>query len=169
MTTAELIGAVLTRDLRAVKRELEAYPSEADVWRLTSSIPNSAGTLALHLAGNIRHFVGGVLGGTGYVRDRKAEFADRDVPRAELLRRLDAAIADVGSTMTKLTDAQMAATFPEPVAGKLVSTADMLIHLAVHLTFHLGQIDYHRRLVAGNAASVGAVSPAELRSATPAP
>ncbi len=169
MTTAELIGGILIRDLHAVQRELEAYEREADLWKLTDTIPNSAGTLALHLAGNVRHYVGAVLGGTGYARDRDAEFSRRGVARSELLRELDAAAADVGAVMSRLTDAQMAATFPQPVAGRQCATADMLIHLATHLTFHLGQIDYHRRLVAGNAASIGAVSPAELRSATIAP
>ncbi|MGH7668379.1 MAG: DinB family protein [Gemmatimonadaceae bacterium] len=169
MTTAEMIGTILVRDLRTVQRELEAYEHEADLWTLTSTIPNSAGTLAVHLAGNLRHFVGAVLGGTGYVRDRDAEFSRRDVPRKELLRELDATIADVGAVLSRLTEAQMAATFPQPVAGKRCATADVLLHLATHLTYHLGQIDYHRRLVAGNAASVGAVSPAELRSATSGP
>jgi uncharacterized damage-inducible protein DinB len=169
MTTAELIGGLLVRDLHAVQRELDAYASDADCWRLPATIPNSAGTMALHLAGNLRHYVGAVLGGTGYVRDRDAEFARRDVPRAEIRRELDAAIADVGTVMARLTDAQLATTFPQAVAGTHVSTLDMLMHLATHLTYHLGQIDYHRRLAAGNAASVGAVSPAELRSATPAP
>ncbi len=166
MTTAELIGGVLVRDLRAVQRELEAYEHEADLWKLTETIPNSAGTLAVHLAGNLRHYIGAVLGDTGYIRDRDAEFSRRNVPRAELQRELDAAIVDVGAVMSRLTDTQMSATFPQAVAGRHCATADMLIHLATHLTYHLGQIDYHRRLVAGNAASVGAVSPAELRSAT---
>jgi uncharacterized damage-inducible protein DinB len=168
MTTAELLGGVLLRDVRAVRRELEAYPDEASLWTCPGTIPNSAGTLALHLAGNLRHFIGRVLGGTTYVRDRDAEFSRRGVPRAELLAELDAAIADIAATMPRLTEAQMAATFPQAVAGRHTSTADMLIHIATHLTYHLGQIDYHRRLVAGNAASVGAVSPAELRSAIPA-
>lgn len=168
MTTAELIGGLLVRDVGAVRRELEAYPAEADVWTLTDAIPNSAGTLALHLTGNLRHYVGAVLGGTGYVRDRDAEFARRNVPRAELLRGLDDAIADIGATMSRLTDAQLATTFPEAVAGQRVSTLDMLMHLAVHLTYHLGQIDYHRRLLGHSAASIGAVSPTQMRSATPA-
>jgi uncharacterized damage-inducible protein DinB len=168
MTTAELIGGMLTRDLRAVQRELQAYERESDLWKRPDTIPNSAGTLAVHIAGNLRHYVGAVLGGTGYVRDRPAEFSRRDLPRADMLREWDTTVADVGAVMSRLTDAQMAATFPEAVAGKHASTADMLIHLATHLAYHLGQIDYHRRLVAGNVASIGAVSPTELRSATPA-
>src|SRR2546428_12899647 len=87
------IAAILRRDLGALRREIEAYADERDIWRVAPGISNCAGTLALHLAGNIQCFVGAVLGGTGYVRDRDAEFARRDVPRAELLRDIDAAIA----------------------------------------------------------------------------
>ncbi len=169
MTTAELIGAILVRDLAGVRREIGAYHADADIWKLDPAIPNSAGTLAVHLAGNLRHYVGAVLGDTGYVRDRDAEFSVRGLPRAQVLHQLDAASADITKVMPRLTDAQLAATYPVPVAGHTVSTADMLVHLAVHLTYHLGQIDYHRRLLGGSAKSIGAVAPAELRSATPAP
>ena len=169
MTTAELIGGILVRDLRAVQRELAAYDREEDLWTLTDTIPNSAGTLAAHLAGNLRHYVGAVLGGTQYVRNRDAEFGNRGMPRAALMDELEAAVADVGAVMSRLTETQLSATFPQPVAGKHCSTADMLIHLATHLTYHLGQIDYHRRLLGGNGTSIGAVSPAELRSATATP
>ncbi len=168
MTTAEIIASILVRDLHAVQREIQSYETEADMWRIAEGTPNSAGTLALHLAGNLRHYVGTVLGGGSYVRDRSAEFSQRDVPRAEILRRLDAAISDVTSVLSRLTAARMVATFPEPAGGRWVSTEDMLIHLATHVTYHLGQIDYHRRLLSGNAGSIGAVSLAELRSAKPA-
>src|SRR3989442_15671856 len=87
------IAAILRRDLGALRREIEAYADERDIWRVAPGISNCAGTLALHLGGNIQFFVGAVLAGTGYVRDRDAEFARRDVPRAELLRGNDAAIA----------------------------------------------------------------------------
>src|SRR2546421_5404024 len=87
------IAAIMSRDLRALRREIEAYGDERDLWRVAPGISNCAGTLALHLAGNIQFFVGAVLAGTGYVRDRDAEFARRDGPRAELLRGIDAAVA----------------------------------------------------------------------------
>jgi uncharacterized damage-inducible protein DinB len=168
MTTADLIAGVLQRDLAGVRREIEAYASDADLWRTDPAIPNSGGTLAVHLAGNLRHFVGTVLGGTGYVRDREAEFSARDLPRAEILRRLDDAAGDITKVIPRLTDAQLAEPYPQAMAGRRATTADILIHLAVHLTYHLGQIDYHRRLLGGSTQSIGAVSPAELRSATPA-
>ncbi len=89
------VAAVLDRDLRTLSREIAAYGDERDLWRMAPGVPNSAGTLALHLAGNIQHYLGARLGGTAYVRDRPAEFAERGVPRAELLARVEAARAAV--------------------------------------------------------------------------
>src|SRR5262245_5840208 len=166
------ISGILTRDLRALRRELEAYPSAEALWRLEPGITNPGGNLALHLTGNLRHFIGAVLGGSGYVRNRDAEFNRRDPSRGELLAEVDAAIVDVERGLAKVSDADLAKPFPQPVAGVTVSTGDFLIHLAGHLTYHLGQLDYHRRLLTarapGSAATIGAVSPAELKTAKPA-
>ena len=96
------IAAIMSRDLRALRREIEAYGDERDLWRVAPGISNCGGTLALHLAGNIQFFVGTVLGGTGYVRDRPNEFGRRDVPRTELLRELDAALAAVERGVARL-------------------------------------------------------------------
>lgn len=153
---------LLTRDLRAFKREVEAYPDDASIWRAVPGLPNSGGTLALHVAGNLQHFVGAVLGKDGYVRDRDSEFARRDVPRAELLRGLDAAIAAVERTLARLPEQAFAGPYPEPVAKRQVSALDFGVHLAVHLAYHLGQIDYHRRMVTGDPKGIDAVSVREL-------
>ena len=168
MTIALQISAILTRELRSLRRELEAYENEADIWRLAPPIANSAGTLALHLVGNLRYYVGARFGGTGYVRDREAEFRDRGIPLSQLLMRIDTAIREVEDALSRVTDAQLAARFPEPVAKLHLNSRDFLIHLAVHAGYHLGQVDYHRRLLTGSAATVGALLPTELRSATPA-
>jgi len=165
---ASYLTTILARDLRALRREVEAYPDDAAIWRSIPTIPNTAGTLVLHLAGNLQHFIGAELGKSGYVRDREAEFARRNVSRADLLREVDAAMLAVTTTMPKLTEADLSATYPSPIAQRHVNTADMLLHLATHLTYHLGQIDYHRRALAGDAKGILAVSPAELQSAVPA-
>jgi uncharacterized damage-inducible protein DinB len=162
---ADLIGGILTRDLKTLRRELEAYPDERDLWKAPPGISNSAGNLALHLVGNLRTFVGATLGGTGYVRDRDAEFSSRDVARSELLRLVDEAMTAVTQTMPKLTDADLAKPFPMPIAGHTIDTGDFLLHLSAHLAYHLGQLDYHRRTVTGVAGAIGAVLPTELRTA----
>ena len=160
------VASVLERDLAALQREIEAYPDEADLWRLVPGLPNSAGTLALHLAGNLQHFIGRYFADTGYVRDRPAEFSRRNVPRAELLREIEAAREAVKAGLSQPRAATLLLEdYPEPIAGMTVVTGEYLVHLATHLTYHLGQIDYHRRVVTGNAAGVGAVRPVELKSA----
>jgi uncharacterized damage-inducible protein DinB len=159
------VAAVMERDLAALQREVEAYSDEADLWRVIPGLPNSAGTLALHLAGNLQHFIGRYFADTGYVRDRPAEFSRRNVPRAELLRDIEAAREAVRAGLSRLTAALLQEDYPEPIAGMTVATGEYLVHLATHLTYHLGQIDYHRRVVTGNSAGVGAVRPAELKSA----
>ena len=160
-----LLGVTIARELRAVRREVEAYPDDASLWRAVPGLPNAGGTLALHLAGNLRHYVGARLGGTGYVRDRDREFAARDVPRAEVVAELDAALADVAATLPKLDAAALAREYPETFAGRAYGTAAFLVHLGVHLAYHLGQLDYHRRAATGDAAGVGAVPLRELGGA----
>jgi len=160
-----LIGPFLRRELRSLRLELEAYPDEQLIWSLPPGLPNSAGTLALHLAGNLRHYVGALLGGNGYIRNRDEEFAARDVPRAVLLEQIAAADEAIESTLPHLTEAQMSQPFPEAIRDHHLQTDEMLTQLAVHLAYHLGQISYHRRLVTGNAQGVGALSAAELVAA----
>lgn len=159
------IAAVLVRDLRALGREIAAYPTDADVWRTAPGVPNSGGTLALHLTGNIQHFIGAVLGRTGYVRNRDAEFARRDVPRAELQEEVERAIQAVQAGLARLSDADLERDYPLSIVGKTVTTGDYLLHLATHFTYHLGQLDYHRRLSTGQSVTVGTVAPGELLSA----
>jgi uncharacterized damage-inducible protein DinB len=162
------IAAILDRDLRTLRREVEAYADERDLWRRVPGLTNVAGTLVLHLAGNLQHYFGALLGRTGYVRDRPAEFARRDVSRAELLREIEAARAAVKAGLADLATPELAAEFPETVGGSRVTTGEYLIHLACHFAYHLGQVDYHRRVVTGSETGVGAVRPAELSSARPA-
>jgi uncharacterized damage-inducible protein DinB len=159
------VAALFDRDLRTLAREVEAYPDERDLWQLPPGAANSAGTLALHLAGNVRYYLGAGLGATGYQRDRPAEFAERNVPRAELLRRIEAARAAVRAAAQRAGEERLAADFPEVVGGVRVNAGEYLVHLLTHFAYHLGQIDYHRRLVTGDARGVEAVRVAELPSA----
>ncbi|HKK94411.1 MAG TPA: DinB family protein [Longimicrobiales bacterium] len=149
-------ASIIVRELDRLIREVEAYPDEADLWRTPGSVKNSAGTLALHLAGNLEHFVGSVLGETGYVRDREGEFGDRDVPRAEIVRRIRACQKSMRDTLEGMTDeallAGYPATLPASLGGEGTPATTFLTHLTWHLGWHLGQIDYHRRIVAGGEA-----------------
>src|SRR5687767_1286051 len=125
----DALRTAVTRELRAVRREIEAYPDDASLWRVVPGTPNTGGTLALHVAGNIQHFFGAMLARDGYVRNRDAEFARRDVPRSELIAGIDAATASVERTLRMLTDADVAKPYPEPIAKRSVATHVFLVHL----------------------------------------
>ena len=167
MSFGVYLAGVMGRDLDSLRAEIEAYPNDAALWVQVPGIPNAAGTLALHLAGNLQHLVGTVLGGTGYVRDRDAEFARRDVPRAELVAGLEAARIAVEHALGGLPDSALDHPFPMTVGGVQVTTGEFLVHLVSHLGYHIGQIDSHRRIVTGAARGVGAQSIPALRSARP--
>ena len=161
----EWLAAILARDLRAMAREVRAYPDDASVWQTLPGVTNSGGTLALHAEGNIRHFIGSVLGGTGYVRDRDAEFSRRGVPREELASGLEAAATEVAQVLPGVPAARLNEPWPAPVGGVHVTTGDFLTHLAAHLGYHLGQADYHRRIVTGSSQTVGTQAMPELATA----
>ena len=166
MTGPEIV-AVICRELRAVERELNAYQTEEQVWLVPDGLPNSGGTLALHIAGNLRHFIGAVLGGDSYVRDRDAEFSKRGVSRAELIGELRSAEKAVRDVMPRLDPAKWNEPYTLPVLNRRLNTGDFMLHLATHLAYHAGQVDFHRRIVTRDKTGVGAVSPAELASARP--
>lgn len=148
-TLASDLAFLLDRDLGKLADQLRAYPDDASVWRLGGTVENSAGTLALHLVGNLEAFIGAVFGGTGYVRDREAEFGDRDVPRAELLARVARCREHLTASLATVTDDAMVQTYPLQLPGPFAgwSTHRFLTHLSSHFLWHLGQIDYHRRIL----------------------
>lgn len=157
-TVIDDVRRILLRDLDTLEDQLRRYPDEEQIWAQLGEIPNSAGTLALHLTGNIQHYIGAVLGGSGYVRDRPGEFADRGVPKAELLTRIDAARAAVQECLGNLEPGRLDERFPVPIGGASLPIGRQLLHFATHFAYHLGQLDYHRRVVTGDATAVGAQS-----------
>jgi uncharacterized damage-inducible protein DinB len=163
----DILKRILLRDLDAVRREIAAYAREEDLWKVPAGVQNSAGTLARHAAGNIQHFIGAQLGGTGYVRNRDAEFAAVTVPRRELEAELTRAMRSAGATLDALPDDRLAEPYPLEVGGVRPSTGMFLIHLATHLAYHLGQVDYHRRLVTAKGDTIGAQSVPALLADTP--
>jgi uncharacterized damage-inducible protein DinB len=160
-----LVTTLFLRDLETLKREIGAFPDDKGPWATRPGVTNTAGTLALHCAGNIQHFIGARLGGSSYVRNRDAEFSRRDVPRAEILAELDKAIAAVHLLDGK-TDADLPRVFPDPFGGKQVDTDAILVFLSGHLTYHLGQIDYYRRLITGDGSTMDTISAKALPPAS---
>ena len=164
MKIQESIVSILIRELQTLRRELEAYDDESQIWQVPAGITNSAGTLTLHLVGNLQAFVGASLGGSGYIRDRDAEFTRRDVPRTEMIQEIERTEKIVEASLNRLEDDQLSRPFPVAFGEISVATSDFLIHLATHLAFHLGQIDYHRRLVTNRNRTVGPLAIPELAS-----
>ncbi|HVP39078.1 MAG TPA: DUF664 domain-containing protein [Candidatus Saccharimonadales bacterium] len=149
---------ILLRDLGTLGREVELYPDDAALWKELPGLPNTGGALVLHLCGNLRHFVGAQLGGSGYVRNREAEFALRGVPRARLRELVAAAEREVRPALEGLHAAVLDADFPVPVAGHTLPARLFMLHLCTHLAYHLGQLDYHRRAVSGDSRAADAQS-----------
>jgi DinB superfamily len=165
----ETIGGLLEdlkmlylREVATLERELDLYPDDASVWRELLGLPNPAGTLFLHLSGSLQYFFGAVLGGSGYVRDRAAEFSKRDVPRSELKQELSRARQGVLATFANLTQDNLEQVFPANFADAEFSTRLTLLQFLSHLVYHLGQIDYHRRAVTSNSASANAIAASDL-------
>jgi uncharacterized damage-inducible protein DinB len=144
----KVLAELYERDLDKLREEIASYKEDADIWKTADGISNSGGNLCLHLIGNLKHFFGAVLDETGFVRDRDLEFADKNVARGEMLAEIGAAKNVVLSTLANLTEEDLDKPYPIEVFGKPMTTGYFITHLATHLNYHLGQINYHRRLVA---------------------
>lgn len=148
--TLKGLSDLFERDLDRLTRELNAYSEEADLWILRGDINNTSGNLALHICGNLKHFVGAIMGNTGYVRQRDLEFSLKDVPRAELIQNIEETKQAVSQSLAGMSPSRLEEDYPLEVFGKPMSCAYFLIHLSGHLNYHLGQINYHRRLTINN-------------------
>ena len=141
----EPLREVLLRDLEKLRLEVEAFDDDADLWNHLPGTTNSPGVLAVHICGNLQHFIGATLGHTGYVRNRDAEFAADGLSRADVLAEIDRAREAVSEGLSKVDDATLEAEFPidKFLGGR--STAFALLHFLGHINYHLGQINYARR------------------------
>lgn len=143
----ESLKSLYTRDLNKLRAEILSYNNEKIIWSVDKNISNSAGNLCLHLVGNLNHFIGTVLGNSGYVRNRDLEFSLKNIPRPELIEKIDRTLDIVTKTLDKLDEDDLKKEYPLVVFESKMSTEYFLIHLLSHLDYHLGQINYHRRLL----------------------
>ncbi|WP_289665783.1 DinB family protein [Flavobacterium panacagri] len=138
---------LFNRDLDKLKFEIESYENENSIWIIDKNISNSAGNLCLHLMGNLNTYIGAEIGKTGYIRNRPLEFSLKDIPRSELIQKIEDTIIVVNNALDTLTEADLESIYPQIVFEKEMTTGFFLVHLATHLAYHLGQINYHRRLL----------------------
>ena len=143
----ESLKTLFNRDLNQLKTEIESYQNESDIWTIQKGIANSAGNLCLHLIGNLNTYIGAQYGKTGYIRNRPLEFSLKDIPRVELLSKIEETIVVVDNALNNISEVELKKEYPLLVFKDKTSTEFMLIHLTTHLTYHLGQINYHRRLL----------------------
>ena len=141
------IQKIIDRDLTVLENEIALYPSDQLVWATTGAIKNSAGNLSLHLCGNLQHYIGAVLGHSGYIRNRDNEFAAHGIPRIELLNEISKTKNSVALALGSLQQNVLSMPYPEEVFKVPMTTEYFLIHLTSHLGYHLGQINYHRRMM----------------------
>lgn len=143
----DAILSFFERDLNKLITEIELYKNEETIWRVEKNIANSAGNLTLHLIGNLHTFIGKEIGKTGYVRNRELEFTQKNVSRQELIDGIKDTIKMVKNSLASITNEDLKKEYPVMKFSKIESTEYLLVHLATHLTYHLGQINYHRRLM----------------------
>jgi uncharacterized damage-inducible protein DinB len=143
----EVLKKMFLRDLGKLKTEIELYRDEQKIWYVEKQITNTAGNLCLHLVGNLNAYIGAELGENGYIRHRELEFSLRDITRAELIKAIDETALMLAATFDKISDDQLTEEYPQIVMDGKVTTGYFLTHLATHLSYHLGQVNYHRRLL----------------------
>ena len=143
----EALQELFTRDLKKLKKEIELYQSDETLWKIENSIKNSGGNLCLHLIGNLKTFIGAGLAQTGYIRNRDFEFSGKNVDRQELYQQIDETIEVVQEGLSRLSDDQLTENFPIVIWQKETGMAFTLLHLHSHLNYHLGQVNYHRRIL----------------------
>lgn len=142
-----ILRSLFERDLNKLKSEIAAYTNEQNLWRVENDITNCGGNLCLHLIGNLNAFIGAALGHTGYIRQRELEFSQKDVSKADLIFQIEETIKTVDQSLEKLSEEELIKEYPLVVFKKPMTTGYFLMHLTTHLTYHMGQINYHRRLL----------------------
>lgn len=146
MFTASIIK-IFNRDLEKLKYEINAYSNEKNIWLTIDGITNCSGNLSLHLIGNLNAFIGAKLGNTGYVRQRELEFSIKNISRLQLIKQIDDVKNIVENTLKTLTEEDLQSEYKRKPDEAYMTTEYFLIHLTTHLAYHLGQINYHRRIL----------------------
>ena len=149
----QVLLELFDRDLKRLKVEIESYTNEANLWLTSHEISNSGGNLCMHLVGNLKAFIGNGLADINYVRQREHEFAGKNIPREELVNEIDETIQVIAKAMDNESILDEAAMFPIKIWKHETGMTFTLIHLHSHLNYHLGQINYHRRLLDQNTAN----------------
>ncbi|NHA06642.1 DUF1572 family protein [Mucilaginibacter sp. HC2] len=143
----DVLAGFYERDLRKLIEEVNLFKNEEDLWRTQGTVKNPAGNLVLHLIGGLNHLIGKTLAKSGYVRNRDEEFSRKGVKREELVTGLEELILLINRTIKSLTPEQMDGEFPIFFDKPHTSVSYVLVQLMAHLNYHLGQVNYIRRVL----------------------
>nr|WP_250433848.1 DinB family protein [Hanstruepera flava] len=143
----QTLTKLFVRDLSKLQEEINLYTTESQMWQVTHGISNSAGNLALHIVGNLNHFIGATLGNTGYIRQRDLEFSSKNVPKNTIINQIEDTKTMLEQVLPTLTEADLQQEYKRRPFEDYMTTEYFLVHLSMHLAYHLGQINYHRRLI----------------------
>jgi Protein of unknown function (DUF1572) len=135
------------RDIRKLIEEVNLFGNEENMWRTDGSVKNSCGNLVLHIIGGTNYLIGATLAHTRYVRDRDKEFIRKGVARKELVAQLEDLIPMISETVNSL---DIEAEYPLIFDDAKRSNSYVLTQLLLHLNYHLGQINYLRRILESN-------------------
>jgi len=135
------------RDIRKLIEEVNLFRDEKNLWETQGSVKNSCGNLVLHIIGGLNHYIGATLAQTGYIRDRDQEFIRKGVERKDLVIQLEELIPLINETMNALNPEEMEAEFPILYDNQNTSTSYVLVQMLIHLNYHLGQVNYLRRIL----------------------
>ena len=147
MSTSKELATLFRRDLAKLIHQIESFPTDESLWQVLPGVNNPAGNLALHIQGNLREYVGRQLGQLSYIRNRPLEFSARGLSRHEVCDQLTELINSIPAVIENLSDEQLEMEYPEVVLEAATSTRQFLIHLYGHLNWHLGQVNYLRRIL----------------------
>jgi len=142
-----VITSLFEKDINKLIEEIGLFKSKEDIWKIREGVSNSAGNLSLHLVGNVNHFIGATLGNSGYVRERDKEFSEKNIPRTQLIEALNSTVSVIKQTLAALPEEDLKRDFPVAINQKIISTEYMLVYLLNHFNYHLGQVNYLRRLI----------------------
>lgn len=144
----------LTQDFRSLyERDLDRLidnlqsTSDEQLWQSPDGITNSCGILAQHMVGNLQHYISHGIGQTDYVRQRDREFTATHRSKEELISDVEELKETLSTVFDAIEDDQLTRDFPLDIPFE-ASKHKFLLHLYGHLNYHLGQLNYLRRMLA---------------------
>lgn len=141
------IADLFQRGIDKLIEEINLFKKEKNIWKIKETTKNTAGNLTLHLLGNLNHFIGRTLGHTDYIRKRQDEFSIKAIPREKLVTDLILLKETIKNSLEKISIEDIKKEFPLKIKEEVLTVELMLIFLLNHFNYHLGQVNYLRRLI----------------------